>query len=123
MQTINTRADFDSATHEEQAAFKQILQGTIYRLEKDDTAQCWKAVEDNTTIERFGFTRADFPDATAPALPEYIAPLDPVQAQKNSEARGYLASTDWYAIRQQETGVAIPADVLAKRAEARLAVV
>jgi len=45
------------------------------------------------------------------------------QARVNAESLAYLASTDWYVIREQETGVAIPADVLALRAEARLAVV
>ena len=45
------------------------------------------------------------------------------QIQINAESRAYLESTDWYVIRYNETGVSIPADVLAKRAEARLAVV
>ena len=31
----------------------------------------------------------------------------------------YLASTDWYAIREAETGVDIPQDVLDKRALCR----
>jgi hypothetical protein len=75
--TINTKDDFNSATPEQQAAFKQLLQGSIYRLEKDDTLACWKAVEDTSTIERYGFTKADFPDAVAPALPVYVAPALP----------------------------------------------
>jgi hypothetical protein len=45
------------------------------------------------------------------------------QAKINSESQAYLASTDWYVIRFQETGVAIPADVLAERAAARLRIV
>lgn len=45
------------------------------------------------------------------------------QAQLNSEALAYLAETDWYVIRHQEAGEAIPADVLEKRAAARKAVV
>lgn len=40
----------------------------------------------------------------------------------NSEAISYLASTDWYAIRKNETGKKIPADIIAKRKEARLKV-
>lgn len=46
-----------------------------------------------------------------------------LQAQKNAEARAYLASTDWYVVRKAETGQEIPADVLQKRQEARDAVV
>lgn len=35
------------------------------------------------------------------------------------EARRYLASTDWYIIRQQETGKAVPVEILAERQQAR----
>lgn len=45
------------------------------------------------------------------------------QARINAEARAYLASTDWYVTRQQETGVPIPDVVLTERAAARLRVV
>lgn len=76
---INTREDLDAiAGTPEHAAFKALLAGTLWRLEKDDTAQVWVAIEDNSTIERFNFTRADFPDAQPPALPEYVPVVDPV---------------------------------------------
>jgi len=39
--------------------------------------------------------------------------------QAKSEARNYLTSTDWYITRFAETGVAIPKEVIDKRAEAR----
>ena len=42
-----------------------------------------------------------------------------IQKRKNFEAREYLASTDWYVIRMQETGEAIPKDVLTSRKAAR----
>lgn len=45
------------------------------------------------------------------------------QLEINSEARAYLAGTDWYVIRQQETGEPVPAEVLAKRNAARAMVV
>ena len=45
------------------------------------------------------------------------------QAAVNKTNREYLASTDWYIIRKSDTGVAIPADILTKRAEARVAVI
>lgn len=41
------------------------------------------------------------------------------QERINQEARAYLAETDWYTIRAQETGVEVPADILQKRQEAR----
>lgn len=77
--SINTRADLDAITGTpEHDAFMALLAGTLWRLEKDDTAQAWVAIEDNSTIERFNFTRADFPDAQPPAIPEYVPVVDPV---------------------------------------------
>ena len=71
--SINTREDLDAiAGTPEHVAFMALLAGTLWRLEKDDTAQAWVAIEDNSTIERFNFTRADFPDAQPPVLPEYV---------------------------------------------------
>lgn len=77
--SINTREDLDAiAGTPEHVAFMALLAGTLWRVEKDDTAQAWVAIEDNSTIERFAFTRADFPDAQLPALPEYVPVVDPV---------------------------------------------
>lgn len=42
-----------------------------------------------------------------------------LQAEINTEALAYLASTDWYVVRFSETGIAIPDDVKAKRQESR----
>lgn len=50
-------------------------------------------------------------------------PVHNPQIQINAEALSYLASTDWYVIRKQETGAEIPADILAKRQEARDSIV
>lgn len=49
---------------------------------------------------------------------DQAASIDP-QIEINANARYYLASTDWYVIRLQETGQAIPADVLELRQKAR----
>lgn len=69
---INTRQDLDSiAGTPEHAAFISMLEGSLWRVEWDDNAKTWRRVEDNTTIERFGFTREDFPNARAPDLPAY----------------------------------------------------
>jgi len=45
------------------------------------------------------------------------------QELTNATSRAYLASTDWYATRKYETGVAIPADVTTAREAARSAIV
>lgn len=42
-----------------------------------------------------------------------------LQEQAKAEARAYLASTDWYVVRQTETGEKIPAEVTKKRQAAR----
>lgn len=41
------------------------------------------------------------------------------QMQTNAEARAYLESTDWYVLREAETGVSVPIDIRAKRASCR----
>ena len=41
------------------------------------------------------------------------------QDMDNATARAYLSSTDWYIIRLQETGVAIPLEVSEARQIAR----
>jgi len=78
---INTRADLDilagTPAHD---AFMAALAGSVWRLEKDDDAKLWRAVQDASTIERFGFTLADFATVPAPDLPEYIAPPSTVPA-------------------------------------------
>lgn len=86
---INTREDLDATTGTpEHDAFMATLRGTLWRLEKDDDAGVWRAVEDNTTITRFGFTRADFPGAVAPELPAYVPPPSDVpQAVSMRQAR------------------------------------
>lgn len=45
------------------------------------------------------------------------------QVSINTKSWNYLMSTDWYAIREFETGTSIPADVRTKRQEARDAIV
>ena len=42
---------------------------------------------------------------------------------ENIKGRAYLASTDWYVSRLQETGQAVPDEVLKRRAEARASVI
>jgi hypothetical protein len=49
--------------------------------------------------------------------PEQVA--ESILYQQKHEAREYLNATDWYTARLSETGKAIPADVIAKRQQAR----
>lgn len=66
----------------------------------------------------------DFDEAGRPVLHDQ-PPLtgEQLQSQINAEARAYLAITDWYVIRLQETGEAVPDEVIAERAAARARVV
>lgn len=65
------------------------------------------------------FAEDGYPFLTDPAPPTE----EELQQQANAEARAYLASTDWYVIRLQETGEPVPEDILAERAAARARVV
>ncbi len=80
MAIVNTRVDLDAISGTpEYDGFMSMLRGSLWRLEKDDTARAWIAVEDNSTIERFGFSRSDFPDAQPPEPPTYTLPLSKAQ--------------------------------------------
>ena len=65
----------------------------------------------------------DFDEAGRPLMADPPPTTEQVQAQANAEARAYLASTDWYVIRLQETGEPIPEGILEARASARASVV
>ena len=62
----------------------------------------------------------DFDEAGYPFLANPPAPTsEQIQEQINSQARAYLASTDWYVIRWQENATPIPESVSTARDEAR----
>jgi len=86
---INTRADMDDLIGtEEHDLFMQHLRGSLFRLVKNDVAQTWEAVEDDTTIGRFGFVRADFGNVVAPALPVYdVAAYEAEVAKKTQDEK------------------------------------
>lgn len=113
--SINTREDLDAiAGTPEHVAFMALLAGTLWRLEKDDTAQAWVAIEDNSTIERFNFTRADFPDAQPPALPEY-APAAAARATADAAvAAGMSEANRQIAVLQDAVDLAIATDAEAQ---------
>lgn len=50
----------------------------------------------------------------------YEEDIEATKQARIAELESYLASTDWYAIRESETGVDIPADIKQARADARL---
>ena len=106
---INTRADLDAiAGTPEHVAFMALLAGTLWRLEKNDTAQAWVAIEDNSTIGRFGFSRADFHDAQPPTLPEYASPVEPEIVVSPWQIRKALNATNLresveLAVREADT--------------------
>lgn len=59
---------------------------------------------------------------------EYTVEIEDISAKvqqekDNAEALAYLAETDWMIIREVDAGVPCPADVKAKRAEARAKIV
>lgn len=66
------------------------------------------------TPDMVEMTDAEFQEFCNPTpTPEQLA------EQAEAEALRYLADTDWYVVRLTETGVAIPEEVITKRAEAR----
>lgn len=62
-------------------------------------------------------------DAEAEAHKNPVPTAEQLQELVNAESRAYLASTDWYVIRLQETGAPIPAEILDERAAVRARVV
>jgi hypothetical protein len=78
------------------------------------------AYDDEQVAAGYGKGMAKLSKAEADALEN---PPELLQIQSNNEARAYLALTDWYVIRMQETGEPIPRDILAERAKRRAEVI
>lgn len=57
-----------------------------------------------------------------PVLQELKISEEETREEANRLARHYLSSTDWYIIRKQETGEAIPEEILQERSAARMRV-
>ena len=66
---INDRKDLDALPQAEQDVFKARLAAGINRWEWQNGD--WVLTQNTATIERFGFTLADFPDAPVPHKPDY----------------------------------------------------
>lgn len=83
---INSREDLDAiADTPEHAAFMRMLEGSLWKLEKAEAG--WQALEDDSTVQRFGFTRADFPNATPPILPVEAPPTPEELLAQDKAAR------------------------------------
>ena len=67
----------------------------------------------------------DWIELTIEEVTTYLNPpktQEQLQQEINTEAQNYLAKTDWYIIREAETGVAVPDEVSLSREKARLQV-
>ena len=78
-------------------------------------------LEETTAPENSIFDKYIIEDNIVKALYKPIP--EPTQEELNhqriDELQDYLTSTDWYAVRLAETGVAIPDDVVTARSSAR----
>ena len=89
---------------------------------KDEHGQVF-AYDDEQVDQGYGVDMAAMTDAEVDAHLNPAKTLEQLQEQINTEAREYLAETDWYVIRAQETGVEVPADILEARQAARDSIV
>jgi len=93
---INNRKDLEAAPDDVRERFVNSLAGSINKYVWDGSE--WALEQNTSEIERFGFTLADFPDASVPEMPAYN--LDQRQLeQKAEEARtqrdALLSQSDW----------------------------
>ena len=103
---INTRADLDGLIGTvEHNLFMQHLRGSLFRVFKNDVAHVWEAVEDDTTVNHFGFVRADFSNIVAPALPVYD--LAAYQAEVAKKAQDLQDDLDRVSVKTHAKLVAL----------------
>lgn len=93
---INDRKDLNAAPADVRERFMESLAAGINRWGWDGND--WVLTQDTATIEKFGFTLADFPDAPTPEKPNY----NPDQRQLEQEAEeartqrdALLSQSDW----------------------------
>lgn len=93
-------------------------------IQNEETKECSVGVGTNTAYyQSIGMTEQEVEQAYdgqwyllghAPEKPQ-----SEINQERINELQAYLTSTDWYAVRMAETGVAIPDDVVTARANAR----
>ena len=93
---INNRSDFDAAPAEQREQFMKRLALSIHKWRWNGSD--WEQYENTDSIDRFGFTVADFPDAPVPAKPDYNPDeralereADEVRTQRDA----LLVESDW----------------------------
>ena len=93
---INNRSDFDAAPAEQREQFMKRLALSVHKWRW--TGSDWEQYENTDSINRFGFTVADFPDAPVPAKPDYN-PDERALEQEADEVRtqrdALLVESDW----------------------------
>ena len=93
---INNRKDLDAAPDAVREQFLNRLASTINKYVWDGID--WVLEQDESSIARFDFTAAEFPDAPIPEKPDYN-PDEREAEQKANEVRtqrdALLAETDW----------------------------
>jgi len=93
---INNRKDLDAAPDSVREQFLSRLASTINKYEWNGTE--WVLEQDESSIARFDFTAADFPEPPVPEKPDYN-PDEREAEQKAKEVRtqrdALLAETDW----------------------------
>jgi len=67
--TINSKTDLDAAPSEVRDLFVQRLAAGIHYWTWENAE--WVLKQNTSTLEQFGFTVADFPDAPKPEKPDY----------------------------------------------------
>ena len=117
---INSKADLQALPKAEQDAFKQRLGSTINTWQWDGQ---WNLNQNTATIEQFGFTLADFPDALVPPKPSNNPDDDALNQQKLeriAELKQMLRDTDYIDLPSYDKDKpAVIADRAAWRAEVR----
>lgn len=110
---INNRKDLESLPKDQQEAFKQKLLTSINGWQWDGE---WVQVQNTASLEQFGFTAADFPDAPVPPQPTNdpdADALDQERQERIAELKTKLAETDYVTLSDYDQD---KPDVIANRA-------
>ena len=93
---INTRADYEAATEQDQARFRAAIAAGINRWKW--SGKEWKMEQDTSNLDAFGFTLDDFPDAPTPEKPDYNpderAREAAIAEATEARSRAYQAESD-----------------------------
>ncbi len=79
---INSRKDLDNAPADVRKRFVDQLGAGINHWDWQNGE--WVSVQETATIERFGFTAADFPHAPVPEKPDYNPDEKAIQSERES---------------------------------------